>query len=85
MVTVYDVRIGLSNNATLADIRKLKDHFKALKIDAIGLDPNDFKPRAEELSFTIYGDFGPFMMKRMVTDCTENIFPGSNIGLSHNV
>jgi hypothetical protein len=84
MVTVYDVKIELRDDAKLADLLKLKDHFKALKIDAIGLDQDDFKARADELSFTIYGDFGPFMMKRMVQECTQNIFPGSVVGLSHN-
>jgi len=84
MVTVYDVRLELRDTANIADVLKLKDHFKALKIDAIGLDQDDFTARADALSFTIYGDFGPFMMKRIVQECTANIFPGSVVGLSHS-
>jgi hypothetical protein len=82
MLAVYDIQVELLACATVADILKLKAHFKALKIDAVGLDLADFKARSEELSFTIYGDFGPFMMKRMVEECTENIFPGSVVELS---
>ncbi len=82
MLTVYDIQLDLPDYATIADFLKLKDHFKALKIDAIGLDRDDFKMRTDELSFTIYGNLGPFMMKRMVQECAQNIFPGCVVGLS---
>jgi hypothetical protein len=81
MLTVYNVHLELSDAASIADVLRLKDHLKALRIDAIGLDRGDFKARTDELSFTIYGEFGPFMMKRMLEECTENIFPGSVAGL----
>jgi hypothetical protein len=82
MLSLYDVQLELREDATITDVLKLKDHFKALKIQAIGLDREDFKASTDELSFSIYGDFGPFMMKRMIEECTANIFPGSVVGLS---
>ena len=82
MLTVFDVEVALRVTPSMADVLKLKDHFKALSIDSIGLDTSDFKPRREELSFSIYGDIGPFMMKRMVLECTQNVFPGSIVDLS---
>jgi hypothetical protein len=81
MLTVYDVEVELRVGASPADVNKLKDHFKALKINSVGLDGNDFRSRSDGLSFSIYGDVGPFMMKRMVLECTENVFPGSIVDL----
>ncbi len=81
MLTIYNVHLELNEKATVVDVLRLKDHLKALRIDSIGLDREDFKARTDELSFTIYGDFGPFMMKCMVEECTENVFPGSVAGL----
>ncbi len=82
MLTVYDVEVFLSATASIADVNKLKDHFKALSINSIGLDFDGSRPRRENLSFSIYGDIGPFMMKRMALECTENVFPGSIVDLS---
>jgi hypothetical protein len=82
MLTVYDVQVFLSAAASMADVAKLKDHFKALSINSVGLDTTDFSRRPEGLSFSIYGDIGPFMMKRMALECTENVFPGSIVDLS---
>jgi hypothetical protein len=83
MLMVYDVDLELQSAATVVDILRLKDHFKALSIDAVGLDDESAGRRTEELSFSIYGDVGPFMMKRMVQECTRNIFPGSSVAVSH--
>lgn len=82
MLTVYDVEVFLSVAASIADLSKLKDHFKALSINAIGLDFDGSSHRSENLSFSIYGNIGPFMMKRMALECTENVFPGSIVDLS---
>jgi hypothetical protein len=83
MVMVYDVEVELQAVATHVDILRLKDHFKALSIDAVGLEDRASSGPMEELSFSIYGDVGPFMMKRMVQECTRHIFPGSVVELSH--
>jgi len=82
MFTVYDVQVELERAASIADVVRLKNRFKALSIDAVGLDQGDYKPRSEELSFSIYGELGPFMMKRMAEECTDNIFPGAVIEVS---
>ena len=82
MLTVYDVQVFLSVGPSMADVVKLKDHFKALSINSVGLDNNDFSRRLGGLSFSIYGNIGPFMMKRMALECTENVFPGSIVDLS---
>jgi hypothetical protein len=82
MLTVYDVQVFLSVAASMADVVKLKDHFKALSINSVGLDNNDLSHRSAGLSFSIYGNIGPFMMKRMALECTENVFPGSIVDLS---
>jgi hypothetical protein len=82
MLTVYDVQVFLSVAASLADVAKLKDHFKALSINSVGLENYDFSHRSQGLSFSIYGNIGPFMMKRMALECTENVFPGSIVDLS---
>jgi len=82
MLTVYDVEVFLSETANIADVNKLKDHFKALSINSIGLDCDGSRSRSENLSFSIYGDIGPFMMKRMALECTENVFPGCIVDLS---
>jgi hypothetical protein len=79
MLTVYDVEVFLSTTASIADVSKLKDHFKALSINSIGLDD---RSRSENLSFSIYGNIGPFMMKRMALECAENVFPGCIVDLS---
>ena len=82
MLTVYDVEVFLSATASIADVNKLKDHFKALSINSIGLDFDGSRSRSENLSFSIYGNIGPFMMKRMALECTEDVFPGSIVDLS---
>ncbi len=82
MVTVYDVHIQLDEHANITDMVKLRDHFKALSITVVGLNINDFKAKSNDLTFSIYGNLGPFMMKRMVQECAQNIFPGSIVGLS---
>lgn len=84
MLLVYDVQLELRRDATGADLVRLKDHFRTLKIEAIGLDQDDLLRTIDEVSFTIYGNFGPFMMKRMVKECTEKIFPGSIAALFQN-
>lgn len=83
MLMVYDVDVELQKAANAVDILRLKDHFKALSIDAVGLDDVGGGARRGELSFSIYGDVGPFMMKRMVLECTQHIFPGSAVAISH--
>ena len=80
MLTVYDVHLELEANADVVDVAKLRDHFKALSINVIGLDRCDIKLRTDELIFSIYGDVGPFMMKQMIRECTQKVFPGSVIG-----
>jgi len=82
MFTVYDVQVELDRAASIADVVRLKNRFKALSIDSVGLDATDYRSRTEELSFSIYGELGPFMMKRMVEECTDNIFPGAVVEVS---
>jgi len=77
MFTVYDVTLQLQENASVADLGRLRDHFRTLSIDVIGLDRTDFKVGSDELTLSIYGSAGPFMMKKMIQECTQNIFPGS--------
>lgn len=83
MLMVYDVEIVLQERATLVDLMRLKDHFKALSIDTVGLEDRTAGARSGDLSFSIYGKIGPFMMKKMVQECSQHIFPGSIVELSH--
>lgn len=82
MFTVYDVHVELRVNPSQADVSRLKDHFKALAMNTVGLDRDSLKPRTNELTFSIYGSVGPFIMKRLVQECTQSIFPGSAVVLS---
>jgi len=81
MFVVYDVQVELPENVKLADILKLRDHLKALSMRTVGLESTDYKPRAGELNFSVYGDAIPFLMRQMVNDCTRNVFPESIVNL----